>query len=120
MQRMNGALDVPGWPALTRASAVLPEAMCFGVLDGNGARVGCAALVPAGEVGIFANDATLASARGRGVQTAAIHQRLLAAAAHSFPLLAAEVAPDSISERNYLRCGFHVAYARVHYSRAIA
>jgi hypothetical protein len=31
----------------------------------------------------------------------------------------AEVEPGSTSERNYLRCGFTIAYTRTHYSRAL-
>jgi hypothetical protein len=119
MLRMNQAEDAPGWTALTRASAVLRAAMRFGVLDDVGTWVGCAEIFPTGTVALFANDATLESARGRGAQTAAIQHRLRIAAAHAFPLLAAEVAPDSTSERNYLRSGFQLAYARTVYSRTL-
>jgi hypothetical protein len=76
-------------------------------------------MLPAGQVALFANDATLHSARGRGAQTAAIQERLRAIAARDFLLLAAEVAPGSTSGRNYLRCGFHLSYTRAHYARCL-
>jgi hypothetical protein len=75
--------------------------------------------MPAAGVGLFGNDATLASARWRGAQRAAIQQRLRSAAELGLPLVGAEVAPGSSSERNYLRCGFVVAYTRTHYARRV-
>ena len=71
------------------------------------------------EVAIFGNDATVPRARGRGAQTAIIQARLRAIAAMPFSCAAAEVAAGSSSERNYLRCGFELAYKRLWYSKAI-
>jgi hypothetical protein len=68
---------------------------------------------------LFGNDATLASARRRGAQRAAIQQRLTSAAEVGLSLVAAEVASGSSSERNYLRCGFVVAYSRAHNARRL-
>jgi N-acetylglutamate synthase-like GNAT family acetyltransferase len=104
---------------IVEACAVLPDAIRFGVIDRTGAWIACAELLPAADVGLFANDATLESARGRGVHTAIIQERLRAVTAGEFSLLAAEVAPGSTSERNYFRCGFYLAYTRAHYARRL-
>jgi hypothetical protein len=119
MLQMNGLPDTPLWRAICEASAMLPDAVRFGVLDRGGDWIACAELLPAAGVGLFGNDATLESARGRGAQTATIHERLRAVAAQGLSCVAAEVAPGSGSERNYLRCGFHLAYARTHYARRL-
>jgi hypothetical protein len=98
---------------------MLPGAVRLGVLDEHGTSISCAELVPALDVAILGNDATLASARGRGAQQATIRQRLHYASALQFKLAAAEVANGSTSERNYLRGGFSVAYTRTHYARPL-
>lgn len=105
----------PQWLALFEACAVLPDATHLGIRDQAGTWIACAQLAPAAEVGIFGNDATLRSARGRGAQTALIEARLLRATPAAFACVMAEVAPGSTSERNYLRCGFDIAYTRTHY-----
>jgi hypothetical protein len=61
--------------------------------------------------------ATSSSSRGRGAQRALIEGRLQTVAATA--IVAAEVAPGSGSERNYLRCGFRVAYTRSHDVRSL-
>ena len=119
MLRVNDASELPTWHSLASISAVLPGVVRLGVLDEHGASISCAELVPALGVAIFGNDATLLSARGRGAQQATIQQRLHYARALRFKLAAAEVARGSTSERNYLRCGFSVAYARTHYARLL-
>lgn len=116
---VNDAPDTPVWSAIIRASAQVREAIRLGVRDESGQWIACAELFPVGDVALFANDATLESARGLGVQTAAIHHRLGEAAARGFVCVAAEVAPGSTSERNYLRCGFQRLYGRSHYVGAI-
>src|SRR5262249_55312342 len=118
MLHMNGAPNVGIWPVLAGASAIIPGAIRFAVVD-SGAKIGCAELFCVGSVGILANDATLESARRRGAQTAAIHERIRIATATGLPLLFAEVAPGTTSERNYLRCGFSVAYSRTHFVRQL-
>jgi hypothetical protein len=69
--------------------------------------------VPYNDVVVFGNDATLPTARRHGAQTALIEARLNATP--EGVIATAEVAPGSGSERNYLRCGFVVAYTRSHY-----
>jgi hypothetical protein len=117
MLLMNDFPDSSPWRALAEASAILPGAIRFGVPGGGGAFLACAQIQPSAGVGLFGNDATLHSARRRGLHTATIQQRLRAAATLDFSCVAAEVAPGSASERNYLRCGFHLAYTRAHYAR---
>lgn len=119
MFRMHGASNSAMWRVLAGASAVIPGAIRFAVLDATGDWIACAELFYTAGVGLFANDATLESARGRGAQTAAIHERIRTATATEFSLLAAEVTPGSTSERNYLRCGFCVAYTRTHFVRPL-
>jgi hypothetical protein len=115
----NGAPDTTEWRTLTRAAGWVRDAIRFGILDNSGAWIACAEVFPVGNIALFANDATLQSARGCGAQTATIHHRLREITADGFALVAAEVAPGSTSERNYLRCGFYVCYARSHYVRRV-
>ena len=57
--------------------------------------------------------ATLAHARGRGLQLAMIRHRLKRAAQLGCDLASASVTPGSISHRNYERAGFRLVYVRV-------
>jgi GNAT superfamily N-acetyltransferase len=116
--RANDAADETPWREIVAMCAALPGAMRFGVRDGA-AWIACAEVMTAGDVAIFGNDATCPSARGRGAQTATILARLRAVAPLGVQWIAAEVAPGSVSERNYLRCGFEIAYRRRWFSRAI-
>lgn len=120
MLQVNDAADSPLWRGLVQACASLPDAMHFAIPGTSGGWIGCAQVLPAAGIALFANDATHPTARGHGAQTAIIHERLRAIAKLPFFCLAAEVAPGSTSERNYLRCAFRVFYARAHYSRRIA
>ncbi len=57
-------------------------------------------------------DGTIAAYRGRGVQTALIAERLAAAIAHGCDLIMATTMCGTISQRNYERHRFRVAYTR--------
>lgn len=116
--RANQAADTSAWREIVAMCAALPGAMRFGVRDGR-EWIACAEAMPAGGAAIFGNDATCPPARGRGAQTATIQARLRAAAGLGFSWAVAEVAPGSTSERNYLRCGFEIAYRRAWLVRAI-
>jgi len=116
MQRASELPDESPTEALVSAAAQLATARLFGVRDGD-RWIACAQLVTYDDVVIFGNDATLPDARGRGAQTALITDRLGALRAGT--IVMAEVAPGSGSERNYLRCGFQIAYARSQYVKAI-
>jgi hypothetical protein len=120
MLRVDEPSDLPSWDSLAEISALLPGVLRFAVLDDRGDLVSCAELAPASDVAIFGNDATLESARGRGAQQATIQERLRYAADLRFRVAAAEVAPGSTSERNYIRCGFSIAYTRTHYARELS
>ena len=101
-------------PGLPRAASRLPGAVNLAI--GGEA---CAQLAPAGGIAIFGNDNTHPSARGRGHQQTLIRARLQYARDQRLPYCIAEVAPGSISERNYLRCGFTIAYVRTYYSKHV-
>jgi hypothetical protein len=98
----------PTWP-LVAASTRLAGLRLSGVRD-DGRWVAAAQSVPYDDVAVFGNDGTHPVHRGRGYQRALIEDRL--AALPTGAIAAAEVAPGSGSERNYLRCGFHIAYTR--------
>ena len=109
-------LDESPLNALVIAAADLPNAQLYGLRD-NDRWIACAQSVTYDDVVIFGNDATLPEARRRGAQTALIEERL-----HAVPpgkILMAEVASGSGSERNYLRCGFQIAYTRTNYVRTV-
>jgi hypothetical protein len=120
MLRMNGLSGSGQWRPIAGASAILPDAIRVGVRDSSGEFIVCAQVQPAAGVALFGSDATLKPARGRGAQTATIQERLRAAAALGFSCADAEVAPGSTSERNYLRCGFRIAYTRACYGLKLA
>ena len=126
------AVPLQAWPELILASSELPDepptnelvnvaahltnAQLYGLRE-NDRWIACAQSVTYDDVVIFGNDGTLPEARRRGAQTALIEERL-----HAVPpgkIVMAEVEPGSGSERNYLRCGFQVAYTRTHYVRTL-
>jgi GNAT superfamily N-acetyltransferase len=69
-------------------------------------------------VALLFGDATLHEARGRGLQSALIRERLARAARAGCDLAMACVLPGSASHRNYERAGFRLAYMRVNVKRA--
>ncbi|MGD0577861.1 MAG: GNAT family N-acetyltransferase [Bryobacteraceae bacterium] len=68
-------------------------------------------------VALLFGDATLPEARGRGLQSALIRERLARAARAGCDLAMACVLPGSASHRNYERAGFRLAYMRVNVKR---
>lgn len=117
MRRSYELPDEPAAGELTTAAAHLRGARLYGVREREG-WIACGQSVAYGDVVVFGCDGTLPSARGRGAQKALITSRLKAIQARS--TVVAEVAPGSNSERNYLRCGFQVAYSRTHYIRRLS
>lgn len=99
---------------LVAASAHIPGCRLYGVRDTTG-WIACAGAVPYDSIVVFGNDGTRPGARGRGAQRALIDARSRQLPIDGFAV--AEVAPGSGSERNYLRCGFDIAYTRTHYVR---
>jgi hypothetical protein len=101
---------------LLGVSARLPGTARLGVRAGDRV-IACGQAVTDDGAVIFGNDNTVADARRLGAQTALIQARI--AMAETGALAAAEVAPGSGSERNYLRCGFEIAYTRSLFSRRL-
>lgn len=101
---------------LLDVAARLPDSSCLGVRAG-GRLIACAQAVTDHDAVIFGNDTTIPDARRLGAQTALIQARL--AMADAGALAIAEVAPASGSERNYLRCGFEIAYTRTLLTRQL-
>ena len=97
-------------------SALLPGSLRLGVRAG-GRVIACGQAVTDEDAVIFGNYNTIADARRRGAQTALIQARL--AMAETSALAIAEVAPGSGSERNYVRCGFEIAYTRSLFTRPL-
>jgi hypothetical protein len=79
--------------------------------------IACGQAISDDDVVIFANDTTIPEARRLGAQTALIQARLTMVGEDAVAV--AEVAPGSGSERNYIRCGFEIAYTRTHYQLAL-
>lgn len=79
-------------------------------LDGEPAGTGMLNLVDG--VAMFNGDSTLPAARGRGVQTTLLAERLRYAAANGCDLGVIEAAAGGTSQRNQLRAGFRIAYTR--------
>ncbi len=68
-------------------------------------------------VGLLAGDGTLEAWRGKGLQQQLIRGRVQMAWARGMEWVHCEVLAGSSSHRNYERCGFAIAYARVHFLR---
>jgi hypothetical protein len=117
MRRTSEMPDASPMDALVTAAAHLPDAQLYGVREDD-RWIACAQSVACGDVLIFGNDGTLPEARRHGAQTALIAARL--AATPDGKLAMAEVEPGSGSERNYLRCGFQIAYARSQYLKVLS
>jgi len=79
----------------------------------EGAPVAAAALAVKDGVATLLGDSTAPGFRGAGWQTALIRTRLDAAVLAGCDLATASTLPGSISQRNYQRAGFQVAYTRM-------
>lgn len=106
------------WPRLARVMWHLAGAVNLGAVDASGVAVACAQLAPAGTVAVLGNDGTVAAARGAGLQTALIRERVRRAGVAGFAVAMSEVAEGSGSQRNYERCGFERVYARTSWVRS--
>ena len=83
----------------------------FGVLNGEPAAAG--ALNMRGKLALLFADSTRESCRGQGLHLALIRARLMHAAGLGCDLATASTAPGSVSQRNYERAGFRVAYTKL-------
>jgi hypothetical protein len=79
----------------------------------DGVPAAAAAMSVHDGVALLFADSTVRAWRGRGLHAALIRARLDEAVRAGCDLAAAGVLPGSVSERNYLRTGFHVAYTKV-------
>jgi GNAT superfamily N-acetyltransferase len=93
--------------------ANIPEVFCYLARCPSGEPLGGGAMIRHGRIAIFFGDSTLPRARGRGVHKELIRRRLLTAKAIGCDLATALTVPASISQRNYERSGFEVAYTRL-------
>lgn len=90
----------------------MPCTTGFLAILGDGEPVGAGGLSIRNGMANFFGDATLRSARGHGAHTALIRERLRAASNAGCDLAMAGTQPGSISQRNYQRLGFEVAYTK--------
>lgn len=93
--------------AISRRTSAVPF---LGYLDGEPSGTGMLNLLDG--VAMFNGDSTLPQARGRGIQTAILAERLRYAAAEGCDLAVIEAAAGGTSQRNQLRAGFRIAYTR--------
>ena len=89
----------------------MPGSLCYMAFAGNQAVAAGAMSVHGGLATLFADSTTLGF-RGMGLQSALIRERLRAAFATACDLAAASTLPGSVSQRNYERNGFQVAYTK--------
>jgi len=89
----------------------------FGLIDGAPAAAG---VVNARDgLALLFADSTLPRARGQGLHLALIRARLKHAAKLGCNLATAAATPGSVSQRNYERAGFGVAYTRLSLHRTL-
>jgi hypothetical protein len=91
----------------------MPGSRCYLAFAGNQAVAAGAMTMHGGLATLFA-DSTIAGFRGIGLQSALIRERLRAASAPAVgcDLATASTLPGSVSQRNYERNGFQVAYTK--------
>jgi N-acetylglutamate synthase-like GNAT family acetyltransferase len=84
----------------------------------DGTPVGEAAMRIEGTLAQVAGAGTLPAYRGRGVQKALLHRRLMDARAHACELAVVTTAPGTRSQENVMRRGFALLYTRAILIRA--
>jgi hypothetical protein len=89
----------------------MPGSRCYLAFGGGRAAAAGAMAVRAGLATLFA-DSTVLGFRGAGLQGALIRERLRAAVEEGCDLATASTLPGSVSQRNYERSGFQVAYTK--------
>jgi len=94
-----------------RAIWHMPGARCYLAFSGGRAVAAGAISVHVGLATLFA-DSTVLGFRGAGLQSALVRERLRAAVADGCDLAVASTMPGSVSQRNYERNGFQVAYTK--------
>jgi len=100
-----------------RAIWHMPDSRCYLAFSGGRAGAAAAMGIHGGLATLFA-DSTMLGFRGAGLQRALIRERLRIAAGEGCDLATASTLPGSISQRNYERNGFQVAYTKSSMSTA--
>lgn len=89
----------------------MPGSRCYLAFSANRAAAAAAMAACGGLATLFA-DGTMPGFRGAGLQGALIRGRLRAAVEEGCDLATASTLPGSVSQRNYERHGFQVAYTK--------
>lgn len=89
----------------------MPGSRCYLASSGGQAAAAGAMAVRGGLATLFA-DSTVPAFRGAGLHAALIRERLRAAVEAACDLATASTLPGSVSQRNYERHGFQVAYTK--------
>ncbi|MGA3039266.1 MAG: hypothetical protein ABSF54_00595 [Bryobacteraceae bacterium] len=89
----------------------MPGSRCYLAFAGGRAAAAGAMAVRGGLATLFA-DSTMLGFRGAGLQSELIRERLRVAVEEGCDLAAAATLPGSVSQRNYERNGFQVAYTK--------
>jgi hypothetical protein len=89
----------------------MPGARCYLAFHDTRVAAGAAMAVNSGLATLFA-DSTMMGFRGAGLQSALIRERLRAAQAEGCDMATASVLAGSVSQRNYERNGFTLAYTK--------
>jgi len=89
----------------------MPGSLCYLASSGGQAGAAAAMAIHGGLGNLFA-DSTMLGFRGAGLQSALVRERLGAAARAGCDLATAATLPGSVSQRNYERLGFQVAYTK--------
>ena len=105
-------------PRIGEALFDMPGAIaCIAEVDGAPAAA-AAARIDEGVMSLF-GDSTLPRFRGRGLHKRFIEFRLACAGSSGCALAYAATLPGSISQRNYWRAGFRIAYTKINMSRGL-
>lgn len=89
----------------------MPESRCYLAFGGGRAAAAAAMTIHSGLATLFA-DSTVLGFRGSGLQGALIRERLRVAVEQGCDMATASTLPGSVSQRNYERHGFQVAYTK--------
>ena len=107
--------DAPGFEGFDGLFAVMfsaPRTTAFLAWQDGRPAGGGAVSIQSGESAMFFSDSTLPEFRQRGLQSALIGARLEQAGLAGCRLAVACAGPGSVSQRNYERAGFRVAYTK--------
>jgi GNAT superfamily N-acetyltransferase len=103
--------------AFAHAAHVTGDRLLMAIDAGDGRPLGCASLTIAGEVATLGGMSTIPAERGRGVQSALIRHRLVAARASGCSVAVSSARTGGPSERNLMRHGFVATHTRRTYTR---